>query len=258
MDNVTAFHYYAGSAQFIFNALFFNATGLREDVNHTLSWVLHATKTNGSTESALFDYAMITVDPSAVSASPSTVLPNQSSAAPPIAKSKSQTGPIVGGVVGGVALIGVTTTLVLLLRRRHREPTTATTGAEPRPRGARAHADHVLPFVESAPLGSEAGHTTGGGSESKILDVSWASPASSAAAPSLQYGAPPATTDLSSTPASHPSPSVFPTSSELSPTPAQSTTSMTAREQFLEERLALLEAQVSQHLPPPYLRPVSQ
>jgi hypothetical protein len=68
----SSFHYYAGSAQFTFNALFFSATDLSEgNGNHTVSWVLHATKMNGTT--GLFDYAVITT----AQASSSCVVPSR-------------------------------------------------------------------------------------------------------------------------------------------------------------------------------------
>jgi hypothetical protein len=72
LDGAAAgFHYYSGSAQFVFRSLFFSAAGLSANANHTVQWVLHTTKTNGST--GLFDYAIITVDESTVA--PSCVQP---------------------------------------------------------------------------------------------------------------------------------------------------------------------------------------
>ncbi|KAF7368622.1 hypothetical protein MVEN_00186100 [Mycena venus] len=97
--NVSAFHYYTGSAQFVFNSLFFSAKDLTPNVNHTVSWVLHATNTSGVTGAGLFDYAVITVDQTqSSSSSPSSSSTSPPSPAPP-SKSKSKAGPIAGGVV---------------------------------------------------------------------------------------------------------------------------------------------------------------
>ncbi|KAJ7858873.1 hypothetical protein B0H13DRAFT_1901685 [Mycena leptocephala] len=63
--------YYTGFAQFVFKSqLFFSTTALAPSANHTVSWVLHATETNGTT--GLFDYAVITVVESTVA--PSVVI----------------------------------------------------------------------------------------------------------------------------------------------------------------------------------------
>jgi hypothetical protein len=66
LDGVnTSFHYYAGTEQFVVNQLFFSAKNLEESVNHTVSWVLNKSKTDGTT--GLFDYAVITVEEAASS-----------------------------------------------------------------------------------------------------------------------------------------------------------------------------------------------
>ncbi|KAJ7096828.1 hypothetical protein C8R44DRAFT_889431 [Mycena epipterygia] len=257
-DGTSAFHYYSGSAPFVFKSLFFSASNLPSGVNHTVSWVLHATQTNGIT--GLFDYAVITADASTVSSSSATQSPTGSTA-PSTHKHKSTAGPIVGGVVCGLALIAlITLALGLLARRRRRR------GNDP--------AAVVRPFVVPGASGSvsvepnkSVGRSGSGGE--KILDVSWVNP-QPLPLPTLAAGetAPhPSTTDLSATTPSAPSaPSA--TNRERSRKNALSTPSApstraqtdapstytTERERVLEERLALLEAQVGQHLalPPPY------
>jgi len=67
--NVLTFHYYNGSEQFVFKSLFFSAKDLIDGVNHTVSWVLHATRANGTTQAGLFDYAIVTIDQSQTSTS---------------------------------------------------------------------------------------------------------------------------------------------------------------------------------------------
>ncbi|KAJ6540163.1 hypothetical protein DFH09DRAFT_1368564 [Mycena vulgaris] len=237
MGDVTAFHYYAGTEQFIFKALFFSATDLTANVNHTVSWVLHATTLNGTV--GLFDYALVTVDastttPSGTAAPASSSSSSSTSSAP---KSKSKTGPIVGGVLGGLALIAlITGGVVFLTRRRRQRPADGPAdGDTDAPRhAARVRADYVRPFVgvEPPPL-SPSGE--------KTLDVSWTNP-------------PPVTAPSHDAPTS---PSQTGTATSPSQTDAASTTapSSTARERVLEERLALLEAQVNEHLPPAYGAP---
>ncbi|KAJ7844591.1 hypothetical protein B0H14DRAFT_3455449 [Mycena olivaceomarginata] len=41
MGDDTTFHYYTGTEQFVFRALFFEAENLAESVSHTVSWVIN-------------------------------------------------------------------------------------------------------------------------------------------------------------------------------------------------------------------------
>ncbi|KAF7341534.1 hypothetical protein MVEN_01891100 [Mycena venus] len=115
--NVLTFHYYNGSEQFVFNSLFFLAKDLIVGVNHTVSWVLHATRANGTIQTALFDYAIVTVDQSQTSTSANRS--PSSTGSPTIAtKSKSHTSAIAGGVVGGLATMGTIVVVTMLLEER--------------------------------------------------------------------------------------------------------------------------------------------
>ncbi|KAJ7314684.1 hypothetical protein DFH08DRAFT_895200 [Mycena albidolilacea] len=249
----SSFHYYAGSAQFTFNTLFFSATDLSEgNGNHTVSWVLHATKTNGTT--GLFDYAVITTAQASSSAPSSTAssLPTATGTNTAPHKSKSKTGPIVGGVIGGLVLLALLIALGVMLRRRRRAAAVK-----------RKENVKPAPFMEQQPPAPlAAGGNVGGGGE-KTLDVSWTHP-------TLPL---PSSTDVSSLPASgltntttSPSvPSTAPTDTAPAPPPTDTAstapTSSTgetssARERVLEARLAQLEAQVQEQLqPPPYGAP---
>ncbi|KAJ7182390.1 hypothetical protein C8R43DRAFT_967099 [Mycena crocata] len=280
MDDTPAFHYYDGSAQFVFNALFFSAQNLPLGVNHTLSWVLHATSTNGTV--ALFDYAVVTVDESSAAPSGASQSPTSSStpATGSSSSSKSVTGPIVGGVVGGIALIAVISVAVFLLARRRRRPSNVPEG-EPRVRGGRAGPNDVEPFVREAPETVTTPMSANGGE--KTLDVAWTNPAPAPTTASLPYAATatnaPPTTTLSSAPAVRSTTDVssVPASSDVSRTPTSSVPAAgmgsrtdadarsrtrtesdvrsRAQSNALEDRIALLEAQVNQHLPPPYVLP---
>ncbi|KAJ7852141.1 hypothetical protein B0H13DRAFT_41074, partial [Mycena leptocephala] len=151
LDGAAAgFHYYAGSAQFLFRSLFFSAAGLSANANHTVQWVLHTTKTNGST--GLFDYAIITVDESTVAPS-GTGSSSSTTAAPTSTKSKSKSkiGPIVGGVIGGLALVTLIVLGLIFLNRRRRSssPSAATREGETARRGGSAPG--VQPFMAQSP-----------------------------------------------------------------------------------------------------------
>ncbi|KAJ7312861.1 hypothetical protein DFH08DRAFT_1087423 [Mycena albidolilacea] len=114
--NVSTFHYYNGSEPFVFKSLFFSAKDLIENVNHTVSWVLHATRTNGTTQAALFDSAIVTVNQSQTSAPANS---SSSTGSPATAtKSKSHAGAIAGGVVGGLAAMAIIVLVAMLLLRR--------------------------------------------------------------------------------------------------------------------------------------------
>ncbi|KAJ6583542.1 hypothetical protein DFH09DRAFT_1144662 [Mycena vulgaris] len=168
MDGVASSHQYLGTSEYVFNALFFAARNLALGVNHTVSWVLTETSTNGS--SALFDYAVITVDASAGSSSssassptPTTGSPNSS--APRAARNHSKVGPIVGGVLGGLALVCLAA-FFLLSWRRKRSIRSAAEGTTPAPRAMGV----VEPFTSVA---SESADQQG----SKTFNVAWNTPA---------------------------------------------------------------------------------
>ncbi|KAF7339701.1 hypothetical protein MSAN_02185500 [Mycena sanguinolenta] len=136
MSNPTtnSFHYFSADG-FVYNSLFFSATGLDASVSHTVSWLLEQSSVGGN--AALFDYAVVTLDvpdassssvagssssagaSSTGSTSTTSSAPSQSSSGTVTqAKKKTHTGAIVGAVVGvivGLALVGA---LFLFLRRR--------------------------------------------------------------------------------------------------------------------------------------------
>ncbi|KAJ6543371.1 hypothetical protein DFH09DRAFT_1088809 [Mycena vulgaris] len=96
---------YPGPSQFVLKALLFEAKDLAPGENHTVSWLLSKSSTNGT--SALFDYAVVTMDTSGISPSSPTGTLNPSSSAwvPCISQSShlfssrhSKVGPIVGGI----------------------------------------------------------------------------------------------------------------------------------------------------------------
>ncbi|KAJ7492974.1 hypothetical protein B0H11DRAFT_2006804 [Mycena galericulata] len=256
------FHYYAGSEQFVFQSLFFNAASLTGNVNHSVSWVLHETKTNGST--GLFDYAIFTTAES--SAAPSgTGVPNNS-------KTKSNVGAIVGGVIGGLALLALIGGAAILFVRRRRSGRAAEGEGErerkPRPQPRLGAVD---PFV--APAAAPA-HTTAtapsllstptSGSDSKMLDLAWThpfpAPASTVSPTQTTITPLQSSTDLSSVPALPSTASVpsVPTPTTTT-THTPSNTAPSERERVLETRLAQLEAHVNEHIlmqqPPPYVPP---
>ncbi|KAJ7635458.1 hypothetical protein DFH06DRAFT_1479123 [Mycena polygramma] len=232
-DNAT-FHYYNGTEQFVFDALLFAAFGLEDGANHTVSWVLDKSATNGTT--ALFDYAAVTVEEGAASSS----VPSEAAAS---SKPKSHTGTIVSavvGVIGGLALLGGL--IFLLLRRRRRNKTresylapTPITADEPA-RAQRVRGNYVVQptpdtgatepsFVTSEMVSTGAGRRT-----EKMVDASESTTSAAPTSPSTER-------------------------STIAPTAATATTSPSTRERFLEARLAQLEAHVQQHLPPPYQAP---
>ncbi|KAJ7714610.1 hypothetical protein B0H16DRAFT_1899044 [Mycena metata] len=246
--NPAPFHYYSGSEQFVFRSLFFSATNLPANVNHTVSWLLHATKTNGST--GLFDYAVVTVDGSSSATPSGSASGSRSSNAANLKSSKkSKAGPIAGGVVGGLALIALVALALCLMRRQRRKRTATAAVVEPRP-----FVEQVAP-TNAVSLG-----------DSKTLDVAWnnPSPASNPTSTAPASTAPPttaatrSTADLSSMPlsASQAGSASQPT---VAPTEASARTGpRTEVERALEDRLAFLEAQVGQHLPPPYAGSASE
>ncbi|KAJ7058103.1 hypothetical protein C8F01DRAFT_307431 [Mycena amicta] len=54
-------HHYTGDERFVYNALFFSATGLDPDATHTVNWIFNINPTSGvGVQAAMFDYAMVT------------------------------------------------------------------------------------------------------------------------------------------------------------------------------------------------------
>ncbi|KAJ6554354.1 hypothetical protein B0H19DRAFT_1071757 [Mycena capillaripes] len=121
--SITSTHYYEGEG-YVYNSLFSSVTNLDPTVQHTVTWILEASSEGGCT--ALFDYAMVTLDqtvgssPGASSSSfVSSVNAASSSGIVTAATThKSESSSIVGvvvGVVGGLAILGA---LIVFLRRR--------------------------------------------------------------------------------------------------------------------------------------------
>ncbi|KAJ7101220.1 hypothetical protein B0H15DRAFT_406808 [Mycena belliarum] len=232
LDGVASgWHHYDGAEQYVFRALFYAAQGLAAGVNHTVSWVVHATSTGGSV--VLFDYAVITTDAGNTSSASS------SSSTAASSKSKSKAGPIAGGIVGGLAILLLAVGAAFFVgRRRRRAPASATqpfVASAPRP----------LPtFIPAPPLTSTsatspAPSSNGSGGGEKTLGASWNNT-------TLSSGAPPASV-YSLFSAVSPE-SVYPPSEPRSMAPSE-------RERALEERLAQLEAQVAQVARPPAYEP---
>jgi hypothetical protein len=63
---ISAFHYYNGTG-FVYHSLFFSATGLDPQAQHTVAWDLDESSAGGT--SASFDYAVITVEQTDASSS---------------------------------------------------------------------------------------------------------------------------------------------------------------------------------------------
>ncbi|KAJ7793540.1 hypothetical protein B0H13DRAFT_2513877 [Mycena leptocephala] len=129
MNNPTTagFHYF-GSTGTTYNVLFFSATDLDSSVEHTVSFIGQTSLTGAG--AMLFDYAKITVDQQeTTSSSPSSTAPLLcvfqhiaiaiSDPNPPPTH-KSNTGAIVGAVVGIVGVLAILVALFLFLRRRRR------------------------------------------------------------------------------------------------------------------------------------------
>ncbi|KAJ7696849.1 hypothetical protein B0H16DRAFT_1647285 [Mycena metata] len=259
--NVSAFYYYSGTAQFVFNSLFFSARDLTASVNHTVSWVLHATNTSGDAGAGLFDYAVITVDQTqSGSSSPRTGSPSSTSSPPASpSKSKTKTGPIVGGVVGALTLIAAVILVVILLSRRNRTVAANTPAVVPTPR---VRPTDVEPFMEQA-----ATSPASGSMGEKTLDASWVNPLPSASAAAPLFTGTRSMANPSGVPASVPtdvastrglsSAAANSNSAPRTDPELHSTSTGSARERELEERVAQLETQVQQHLtqPPPYVPP---
>ncbi|KAJ6461848.1 hypothetical protein C8R47DRAFT_1159101 [Mycena vitilis] len=238
MGDKTTFHYYNGSEQFVFNALFFAAANLADGVNHTVLWVLDKTDLNGTT--ALFDYAIVAVD--SASSSSSGSVPNEGSPS----KRKPKIGTIIGavlGAVGGLALLAALLSLHLCFRSRSNRHENASPSTDKPRRTLRVRDNYIIrPFSETAPSTTQSQPrtpttpTAGTRAEKTLATTS----------PALTQSA------LSQGPTSPVSPS---SPTEISTRPSTASMSTSARERFLEDRLAILEAHVQQHLPPLYEPP---
>ncbi|KAJ7696878.1 hypothetical protein B0H14DRAFT_3039834 [Mycena olivaceomarginata] len=230
MGDDTTFHYYTGA----------------EYVSHTVSWVINKSALNGTT--GLFDYAVITVQESTTSTATtsSRAVPTRSSAS---STSKNPTGAIVGALVGVIGGLTVLAAIILLLRRKR--PTSAIS-EDSGPRVRRVRGKYVVQsFAESAPPPSQAPPAsldtidamtlaTTAPVSRKTLDVGWTEPDRSMV--SMGSNTSPVVT--------------LPRDLDISAlAPTVSTMTASAREQFLEDRIAIMEAHVSQHLPPPYVPP---
>ncbi|KAJ7827490.1 hypothetical protein B0H14DRAFT_2814479 [Mycena olivaceomarginata] len=60
VDSIQQTHHYTGSELFVYDALFFSATGLASDETHTVNWVFNVADTGVEVQAALFDYAIVT------------------------------------------------------------------------------------------------------------------------------------------------------------------------------------------------------
>ncbi|KAF7365964.1 hypothetical protein MVEN_00471900 [Mycena venus] len=85
--SITTFHYYGGTA-YVYNSLFFSATGLDPTVEHTVTWLFEQSSNSSSGQAGLMDYALVTVDQQK-----------------PKTKTKAVVGAVVG-VLGGLTLLG--------------------------------------------------------------------------------------------------------------------------------------------------------
>jgi hypothetical protein len=68
--STTSFHYYSGDG-YIYNSLFFSAHNLDASVQHTVTWLMETSSVGG--RSALFDWAMVTIDQADASSSSASI-----------------------------------------------------------------------------------------------------------------------------------------------------------------------------------------
>jgi hypothetical protein len=88
---ISSFHYYEGTATYAYHSLFFSATGLDPQAQHTVAWVPEQSSAGGI--SALFDYAIITIDQTdASSGAPPGGGPSPTGGTPPTGANQSPTG----------------------------------------------------------------------------------------------------------------------------------------------------------------------
>ncbi|CAK5275400.1 unnamed protein product [Mycena citricolor] len=148
--NPDGFHLYTGTAQFVFNSLFFSAVNLDPGKDHTVGWTLHATPSNGTT--ALFDYAVVTTRQGVTIPSSGSASPVQTGNVNAPSSHKVSIGPVVGGTVGGVALILVLAFLgyIMARRRSQREQNQATAAQPFRVDSGGPPSDSLGPFSEKS------------------------------------------------------------------------------------------------------------
>ncbi|KAJ6502204.1 hypothetical protein C8R45DRAFT_612179 [Mycena sanguinolenta] len=72
LGSIQQVHHYTGSETFVYNALFFSATGLPSDQTHTVNWVFNVADTTTQVQVALFDYAIVTSGDDETTLSPSS------------------------------------------------------------------------------------------------------------------------------------------------------------------------------------------
>ncbi|KAF7363738.1 Myb-DNA-bind-2 domain-containing protein [Mycena sanguinolenta] len=60
LGSIQQVHHYTGVEVFVYNALFFSATGLPSDQTHSVNWVFNVANTTTPVQAALFDYAIVT------------------------------------------------------------------------------------------------------------------------------------------------------------------------------------------------------
>ncbi|KAJ6583594.1 hypothetical protein DFH09DRAFT_1075996 [Mycena vulgaris] len=173
LDDVTTYHQYPRPSQFVFKALFFEAKDLALGENHTVSWLLSKSSTNGT--SALFYYAVVTMDTTGISpSSPTGTLNPSSSAWVPCISQSSHLMRFVpaadtrkldqssAGYLGGLALLCLTEFGLFWWRRRSKKTPILAGAGNPSsmPMGA------VEPFIPRT--GDQLG-----GQRSKTLNVAW-------------------------------------------------------------------------------------
>ncbi|KAJ7605919.1 hypothetical protein FB45DRAFT_766288 [Roridomyces roridus] len=167
----TSTHLHLGST-YVYNSLFYSATGLNSSVTNTVNWVIEdGDGASSSDPSGLFDYARVTVGEEDVASSSSTgsskcaciyrrSLTWCSSSAtatpppPPPAHNGNNAGPIAGAVVGvfwGIAIMGAVAVLLLRRRRRQQASTSSSdlesgTPPPPPPRFMQTPAIIIEPF----------------------------------------------------------------------------------------------------------------
>jgi hypothetical protein len=59
LGSIQKVHHYTGTERFAYDALFFSATGLAPDQEHTVNWVFNFANTGNNLQVALFDYAVV-------------------------------------------------------------------------------------------------------------------------------------------------------------------------------------------------------
>ncbi|KAJ7047136.1 hypothetical protein C8F04DRAFT_1387605 [Mycena alexandri] len=92
LDSIQQVHRYTGSEQFVYDALFFSATGLASDQTHTVNWVFNIANTGVMVQAALFDYAVVTTGSDATTAgSRDTTTTSAGAAAKPTSNSAQST-----------------------------------------------------------------------------------------------------------------------------------------------------------------------